>query len=164
MQLVSSTNIRVALFQPRIPQNTGNIARTCAAFNYQLDLIGPLGFSLEDKYLKRAGLDYWDYVDVKFYESIDLYIKEVAPLRIIGFSKKATTPLSDLAINDNSIYLFGREDNGLPDYVQNLCHEIISIPMPGQADLDGSNGVRSLNLAVSVGIVSYQIYHQLCSK
>ena len=80
--------MEVALFEPRIPQNTGNIARSCAAFNIPLNLIEPLGFKLEDKYLKRAGLDYWPLVTVNKYENFDKFIETKLTNRIISFSKK----------------------------------------------------------------------------
>ena len=146
---------RIALYQPRIPQNTGNIARTCAAFKYKLDLIGPLGFSLEDRYLKRAGLDYWDYVDITFYESIDKFLSTFHDKSIIGFSKSSIKQLSTLKSNQSDIYLFGREDSGIPTNIQKKCSDMYTIPMKGAANIDGSNGVRSLNLSVAVGIVAY---------
>tara|TARA_Y100001968_G_C19409540_1_gene745526 strand:+ start:1380 stop:1862 length:483 start_codon:yes stop_codon:yes gene_type:complete len=151
---------RIALYQPRIPQNTGNIARTCAAFKFYLDLIGPLGFSLDDRYLKRAGLDYWDYVNVTYYDSIDNYLTLMRERRLIGFSKSANKKLSEYKFIKGDIYLFGREDSGIPINIQNKINEMIKIPMPGAANQDGSKGVRSLNLSVAVGIVAYISYLQ----
>tara|TARA_Y100001968_G_C18993986_1_gene542747 strand:+ start:70 stop:552 length:483 start_codon:yes stop_codon:yes gene_type:complete len=150
-------NISVALYQPRIPQNTGNIARTCAAFNISLHLIKPLGFSLEDKYLKRAGLDYWPYVDLNVHNNIDLFISILSKdQRIIGFSKSAEININNFNFNSGDILLFGREDIGLDNKSRSKCKEIISIPMPG-ISLPGTNkGVRSLNLSVSAGIGIYQ--------
>ncbi len=156
-------NLHIALFEPRIPQNTGNIARTCAAFNIILDLIHPLGFSLEDKFLKRAGLDYWSYVEVIEHNSFTSFSKKYKNRNIIGFSKSASKKLSNSKFKDDDILLFGREDIGLPPNIQGQCKSMYKIPMPGKADKDGSNGVRSLNLSVAVGIVSYQASIQIGS-
>lgn len=156
MKIDSNNRVkRIALYQPRIPQNTGNIARTCAAFNYKLDLIGPLGFSLEDRYLKRAGLDYWKYVKIEYFESYESYPYRKFNSNLIGFSKKALKPLSEYKFQPNDIYLFGREDLGLPLNIQKECTDMVKIPMIGSANEDGTNGVRSLNLSVAVGIVAY---------
>ena len=156
-------NNRIALYQPRIPQNTGNIARTCAAFNLTLDLICPLGFSLEDKYLKRAGLDYWKYLDIKVHMNFAEFIKDVEPRRIIGFSKKGNQALTNLQFKGEDILLFGREDIGLPVDITKKCAFISRIPMPGGVDSSNKGGVRSLNLSVACGIVAYQIYSQFAT-
>ena len=151
-----NTLLRIALFEPRIPQNTGNIARTCCAFNISLDLIGPLGFSLDDKYLKRAGLDYWKYLDITYHDSFNKFYQSVEKFRIIGFSKKANTDLDNVIFHENDVLLFGREDYGLPDIITKKCSIMTRIPMPGGADIDNNNGVRSLNLSVACGIAGYQ--------
>ena len=151
----------IALFQPRIPQNTGNIARTCAAFKIKLELIKPLGFSLEDKYLKRAGLDYWEYVDVQIHESYSQF-KNHKKTRLIAFSKFSSIPLFKFRFEFGDTLLFGREDNGLPEEVKKDCFEILNIPMPG-GSLNNTDklGVRSLNLSVSCGIAAYQAYRDI---
>ena len=154
----STNNIKIVLFQPRIPQNTGNIARTVAAFNYSLELIEPLGFSLEDKYLKRAGLDYWPYVEINVHKNFELYLSSIGNSRIISFSKYSNKPLYNTKIKQNDILVFGREDTGLPDYIKEQSNHVLNIPMPGSADLTGNNGVRSLNLSVACGIVAYKAY------
>ena len=159
--LITNNKVRIALYQPRIPQNTGNIARTCAAFNFKLDLISPLGFSLEDKYLKRAGLDYWQYLDIDVHQSFDTFLYTVSPSRMIAFSKKGITPLSLFEFNSSDVLLFGREDNGLPNDVINQCSNVISIPMPGGVVGSNKGGVRSLNLSVACGIIAYEASLQL---
>ena len=159
-----SNSIRIALFEPRIPQNCGNIARTCAAFNITLDLIKPLGFSLEDKYLRRAGLDYWKYLDINIHEDYQQFTSSINQSRIIAFSKFGKKYLPEIQLSNNDVLLFGREDNGLPEDIKNECEEIISIPMPGGADITNKNGVRSLNLSVSCGIVAYKAYEDIVIK
>lgn len=141
------SNLQIALYQPQIPPNTGNIARTCAAFNIPLSLIGPLGFSLDDKYLKRAGLDYWDYVHLKVFESFDEFKSKInIGQRIIGFSKKGGILLTSMKFTCGDILLFGREDDGLPSEIRSQCNEITTISMPGGCNSIGE-GVRSLNLS-----------------
>ena len=109
--------MEVALFEPRIPQNTGNIARSCAAFNIPLNLIEPLGFKLEDKYLKRAGLDYWPLVTVNTYVNFEKFLASKTTKRIISFSKKNGLYLKDFKFKKDDILLFGREDSGLPNSI-----------------------------------------------
>tara|TARA_B100000700_G_scaffold207206_1_gene227732 strand:+ start:2509 stop:3009 length:501 start_codon:yes stop_codon:yes gene_type:complete len=152
---------RIALFEPRIPQNTGTIGRTCLAFDLPLDIIKPTGFSFDDKYLKRAGLDYWSYVDLHLYESIEEYMNKFINSRFIGLTKKGRKTISSLKFKNSDVLLFGREDTGLPDQVLSKCDEIAGIPMPG-GELYVENGaVRSLNLSVACGIVGYSACLQL---
>ena len=152
-----NNQISIALFEPRIPQNTGNIARTCAAFNLRLHLIEPLGFSLESKLLKRSGLDYWPYMDIRIHPNFYQFHDSLSlNQRIIGLSKSASTHLSEFKFNINDVLLFGREDNGLPNEIINLCNKTLSIPMPGGVIKNNDKGVRSLNLSSSVAIASYQ--------
>ena len=158
MNMNKTNNIRIALFEPRIPQNTGNIVRTAAAFNYTLDLIKPLGFSLEDKYLKRAGLDYWRYLQINVHENFDRFYSTLDDSRLIAFSKFGKKPIYNFKLLKSDVLLFGREDNGLTEYVKNSCIDILNIPMPGSADINDNNGVRSLNLSVACGIVAYKSF------
>ena len=146
---------RVALFEPRIPQNTGTIGRSCLAFNLSLDIIKPTGFSFEDKYLKRAGLDYWSYVDLNLYESFSEYKNQFIGSRIIGLTKKSDNCIENIIYKNNDIFLFGREDTGLPDNILNQCEIVAGIPMPGGENNVITGGVRSLNLSVACGIVCY---------
>ena len=154
--------MEVALFEPRIPQNTGNIARTCAAFNIPLNLIEPLGFKLEDKYLKRAGLDYWPLVTVNKYGNFDKFLESKLTNRIISFSKKNGIYLKNFKFNDEDILLFGREDSGLPDCIIDKSDFLISIYMPNlQTETSNQIGVRSLNLSVACGIAIYEAHKQI---
>ena len=152
---------RVALFEPRIPQNTGTIGRSCLAFNLPLDIIKPTGFSFEDKYLKRAGLDYWSSVDLHLYESFEEYKNQFISSRIIALTKKSDNSISNINYKNTDILLFGREDNGLPDNIINQSDIIAGIPMPGRVLESQSGGVRSLNLSVACGIVCYSACNKL---
>ena len=154
--------MEVALFEPRIPQNTGNIARTCAAFNIPLNLIEPLGFKLEDKYLKRAGLDYWPLVTVNKYKNFDNFLASKATKRLISFSKKNGIYLKDFKFQENDVLLFGREDSGLPDCIIDKSDFLISIFMPNlETGTIDHKGVRSLNLSVACGIAIYEAHKQI---
>ena len=161
MNSLSSSRPRVALFEPRIPQNTGTIGRSCLAFNLALDIIKPTGFSFEDKYLKRAGLDYWPYVDLNLYESFENYKNLWKESRIIALTKKSSNSISNIIYKETDILLFGREDTGLPDNVINNCEIVAGIPMPGGANQLKKGVVRSLNLSVACGIVCYSACLQL---
>ena len=154
--------MEVALYEPRIPQNTGNIARTCAAFNIPLNLIEPLGFKLEDKYLKRAGLDYWPLVTLNKYLNFDNFLESKIRKRIISFSKKNGTYLKDFKFKKDDVLLFGREDSGLPESVIDKSDFLISIFMPNlQNEPNDQKGVRSLNLSVACGIAIYEAHKQI---
>ena len=154
--------MEIALFEPRIPQNTGSIARTCAAFDITLNLIEPLGFKLEDKYLKRAGLDYWPLVRINKYHDFKKFKYSKQNKRIISFSKKNGSYLNDFKFKEDDILLFGREDTGLPDNVIKNTDYLISIFMPN-IQLSGidQKGVRSLNLSVACGIAIYEANKQI---
>ena len=154
--------MEVALFEPRIPQNTGNIARSCAAFNLPLNLIEPLGFKLEDKYLKRAGLDYWPLVKLINYPNFKKFKDSKNNKRIIAFSKKNGIYLKNFVFLKDDILLFGREDTGLPDYVLKDSDSLISIFMPNvELSNNQKKGVRSLNLSVACGIAVYEANKQI---
>ena len=161
MNSVNSSRPRVALFEPRIPQNTGTIGRSCLAFNMSLDIIKPTGFSFEDKYLKRAGLDYWSNVDVNLHESFDEYKNYYPQSRIIALTKKSDNSISNIIYKNTDILLFGREDTGLPHSIINKCEIVAGIPMPGGESQTTTGGVRSLNLSVACGIVCYSACLQL---
>ena len=149
--------LRVALFEPRIPPNTGNIARTCAAFGVPLSLIEPLGFSLDDRQLKRAGLDYWPHVDLSVHSNFEQFRCDLTPpSRLIGCSRRGGEPLQHMTFHEGDVLLFGREDTGLPDPIRDQCEKILTIPMPCSAAEDGQGGVRSLNLSVACAIVCFQ--------
>ena len=161
MNSLNSSRPRVALFEPRIPQNTGTIGRSCLAFNISLDIIKPTGFSFEDKYLKRAGLDYWANVDVHLYDSFEQYKDSFSYSRIIALTKKSGNSISNIIYKNTDILLFGREDTGLPDNIMNKCEIVAGIPMPGGENQLKTGGVRSLNLSVACGIVCYSACLQL---
>lgn len=149
--------LQVALFEPQIPPNTGNIARTCAAFQLPLALIEPFGFSLEDRYLKRAGLDYWPHVRLNTYASLSSFLDSLPRNghRLIGCSRHGGTALPEMHFQRGDILLFGREDSGLPEAIRAQCDEICTIPMPG------GEQVRSLNLSVAAALVSFHAGLQL---
>ena len=154
--------MEISLFEPRIPQNTGSIARTCAAFNITLNLIEPLGFKLDDKYLKRAGLDYWHLMNIVNYPDFDVFKKAKRNNRLISFSKKNGIYLRDFKFEKNDVLLFGREDNGLPDNIIEKSEALVSIYMPNKAsDFNNNIGVRSLNLSVACGIALYEAHKQI---
>jgi len=150
---------QVVLFQPQIPPNTGNIARTCAATATPLHLVGPLGFEISDRYLKRAGLDYWPYVDLHLHDTWETFQSQhfgdrLNPGRILGFSTRGKHNYSQFSFQGNDWLLFGRETTGLPETILNSCTETLFIPM------DQSH-VRSLNLSVSVAIALFEARRQL---
>lgn len=145
--------INIVLVEPEIPQNTGNIARTCAATGARLHLVEPLGFSMEDKYLKRAGLDYWSLVDLRRYEAFEQFC-EMNPMGEKYFvTTKAKKSYTDVDYSQDCFLVFGKETAGLPGHIleanQDRC---IRIPMLAEA--------RSLNLSNSVAIVVYEALRQ----
>ena len=157
MTLLTPTPLSVALFEPRIPPNTGNIARTCAAFDLPLALIEPLGFSIDDRQLKRAGLDYWPHVNLSVHADFQAVQRSLArPSRVIGCSRRDGIPLQEFDFERGDVLLFGREDTGLPEPVRGQCDHILTIPMPCSAGRDGQGGVRSLNLSVACAIACFQ--------
>ncbi|HEY2772479.1 MAG TPA: tRNA (cytidine(34)-2'-O)-methyltransferase [Candidatus Binatia bacterium] len=147
--------MRIVLLEPEIPQNTGSIARLGAATGTALDLVAPLGFSLEDRYLKRAGLDYWPWVDLTVHESWQRYLATPRPGRLVGFSARASQPYTRCAFRDDDRLLFGKETSGLgSDVVSMLGSDVFTIPMTNP-------NVRSLNLSNAVSIVVYEARRQL---
>lgn len=159
---MNDVSLRIALFEPQIPPNTGNIARTCAAFQLPLSLIEPLGFIIDDRHLRRAGLDYWPYVSVSVHSSFDAF-KEFLPdgARIIGCSKQGGISLKSMEFHKGDVILLGREDNGLPSLIREQCDEITTVPMPGLAINDREGGVRSLNLSVAAALIAFEAGNQL---
>lgn len=154
--------MEISLYEPRIPQNTGNIARTCAAYGITLNLIEPLGFKLEDKYLKRAGLDYWPLVKINRYENFNKFLSSKNKKRIVSFSKKNGIFLNDYKFKPEDILLFGREDTGLPENIIEKSDSLVSIFMPKiESLLNNQKGVRSLNLSVACGIAIYEAHKQI---
>jgi len=145
--------LNIVLVEPEIPQNTGNIARTCAATGARLHLIEPLGFSVSDKYLKRAGLDYWNDVEIRYYKSLSVLMGEYQDTKFYFVSTKARYSYTEVSYPDKCFFVFGKETKGLPeDLLQSNYDFCIRIPMRPAA--------RSLNLANSVAIVAYEFYRQ----
>jgi len=153
----------VALWEPEIPPNTGNIARLCAATDTPLHLIGRLGFRLDERSLRRAGLDYWDVVTIHRHASFDDFeqwsrAQGHLPERCFCFSARATRPYTDATFRDGDCLLFGSEGRGLPaETLARFGDRLLHIPMPG-------GKVRSLNLATAVGIVLYEALRQLQTR
>lgn len=146
--------LHIALIEPQIPPNTGNIARLCAATDSSLHLIEPVAFSLEDKELKRAGLDYWEAVDLWVHPHWRAFREAMSRDRCLYFSSNATRSFWDARFEENSCLIFGNETAGLPERILEKHPErCYRIPMTGP--------VRSLNLASAVGIVLYEGLRQL---
>ena len=148
--------MHIVLVEPEIPQNTGSIARLAAATYSPLHLVGRLGFSLEDRYLKRAGLDYWPFVDLHTHDSFEGFLEEVEPTRLLAFSTHATASYTEATFGAGDAIIFGSESKGLPAELKTALAPLWHIPMPG-------TGVRSLNLANAVSIVLYEGLRQLGS-
>ncbi len=146
-------NLNIVLVEPQIPQNTGNISRTCAVTGAKLHLIRPFGFEISDKHLKRAGLDYWDKLDISYYDNLQDFFEKNPDGKYFYFTTKGKNVHSDAEYPDNSFLFFGREDAGLPEELlyknPDTC---VRIPM--------RNELRSLNLSNSVAIAVYEVLRQ----
>lgn len=144
--------LNIVMVEPEIPQNTGNVARTCAATGARLHLVGPMGFKIDDKKLKRAGLDYWHLLDISYYNSLAEFFEKNQG-NFFYFSTKAPQKHTDINYPDNCFLLFGKETAGLPE---SLLHDnpetTVRIPM--------IDGARSLNLSNSVAIGVYEVLRQ----
>ncbi|MEG0614802.1 MAG: tRNA (cytidine(34)-2'-O)-methyltransferase [Oscillospiraceae bacterium] len=145
-------NLNIVLVEPQIPQNTGNISRTCAVTGARLHLVKPLGFEISDKQLKRAGLDYWNELDITYYENMDDFFAKNDG-EYFYFTTKGLTVHSDFSYPNNAYLIFGREDRGLPEKLlfenKDFCARI---PMRPE--------LRSLNLSNSVAIAAYEVLRQ----
>lgn len=149
-------SLNVVLVEPEIPQNTGNIIRTCAATGTTLHLVRPLGFSLEDKYLKRSGLDYWDLANIKYYDSFEEVVEKNPGGKFFFSTTKVNQSHSDMKFVENSFVVFGKETKGLPeDLIKANLDTCMRIPMINVEK------ARSLNLSNSVAIVVYEALRQL---
>ena len=146
--------INIVLVEPEIPQNTGNIARTCAVTNASLHLVYPLGFDISEKAVKRSGLDYWDKLDIYTYKNLNEFIEKTKGKNVYLVSTKAKKVYSDVKFEGDEIYLvFGAESRGLPEkYILDNFESAIRIPM--------LKNLRSLNLSNSVAIVVYEALRQ----
>ena len=145
--------INIVLHEPEIPQNTGNIARTCAATGASLHIIKPMGFTIDDKKLKRAGLDYWDKLDITYYENLEDFFAKNPEAMPYYFTTKARQTYVDVNYPSNTYIMFGKESRGLPEELlfANPDH-CVRIPM--------RDTLRSLNLSNSVAIVLYEALRQ----
>lgn len=147
-------NLNIVLFQPEIPQNTGNIARTCVLTNSKLHLIKPLGFSLDEKHLKRAGLDYWQYLELEIHESFEAMREKYKDSTFYFSTTKAKNIYSDVQMNSGDFIIFGKESSGLPDEIRDTDPErCIRVPML-------QTSTRSLNLSNTVAIIAYEALRQ----
>jgi tRNA (cytidine/uridine-2'-O-)-methyltransferase len=145
----------VVLYQPEIPPNTGNIMRLCANTGTRLHLIEPLGFRLEDKELRRAGLDYRERAEVRTYKNLEDFLKEAKPARLLAFTTRAARLFTEAQYKDNDVLLFGPETRGLP---QSLLD---SLPEAHRLRLPLTPGNRSLNLSNAVAVAVYEAWRQL---
>lgn len=149
------SSINIVLYQPEIPANTGNIARSCAATDTDLHLIRPLGFSTDDKMLRRAGLDYWKFVNITYYDSIEEFFEKNKGhyYLLTKFGKKPHTTFDYSNTDEKHYYIFGKETTGLPDWVkEKYMDTALRIPM--------NDNVRSLNLSNTAAILIYEALRQ----
>lgn len=147
--------LHIVLFEPEIPANTGNIIRLCANTGAQLHLIHPLGFDLDDKKLRRAGLDYHEWVNVDQHDSLESFVKKANPKRIFALTTKGSKIYTDITFQDDDVLLFGPETRGLPDSFlsQHDKNHKLYLPMMPES--------RSLNLSNTVSIVLFEAWKQL---
>jgi tRNA (cytidine/uridine-2'-O-)-methyltransferase len=145
-------HLHVVLHQPEIPANAGNVARLCGAAELRLHLIHPLGFEVDDKHLKRAGLDYWSEIDLRYHESFEAFLESKEQGQLIAFSSHASQDYAKAKVQQGDYLLFGKETVGLPQSIMET-YPCYRIPMWGK--------VRSLNLSTAVGIVVYHYLHQM---
>ena len=149
--------IEIVLFQPEIPQNTGNIGRTCVGFNVKLNIIKPMGFRLNNKSFRRAGLDYWKYLNYELFDSFDIFYHQQVfntNNKLILLTKFSNESIVDYKFNLNNILIFGMETKGFPkEYIEKYNINTLSFPMPGN--------IRSYNLANTCAMSIYSAYSQL---
>lgn len=147
--------LNIVLVEPQIPQNTGNIARTCAATGARLHLVEPMGFKVDDAKLKRAGLDYWHLLDITYYKNLDDFFEKNSNGEFYYFSTKATEIYSQIKYPDNCYLVFGKETAGLPEeLLYNNKEHCVRLPMINDSS------ARSLNLSNSVAIGAYEVLRQ----
>ncbi|MBS1790415.1 MAG: tRNA (cytidine(34)-2'-O)-methyltransferase [Acidobacteria bacterium] len=158
MNYSNHSNLQVALIEPEIPPNTGNIARLCGATFTTLHLVGKLGFRTDEAAVRRAGLDYWDDVEIRYHHNTEALYKALPVCRFLYFTTKAERLYTDWQYQPNDCLVFGRETRGLPlDLLRANWDHCLKVPMPNPA-------IRSLNLATSVGIVLYEALRQIGGK
>lgn len=148
----------IVLVEPEIPPNTGSIARLCGATDSVLHLVKPLGFSTDDKHLKRAGLDYWKFVDIVYWDSFDHFLEAQEENRLFFFTTKTATSYTKAQFSPGDYFIFGKETKGLPEEVlQYYSDRCYTLPMENEH-------IRSLNLAMTAGIVLYEALRQNCES
>ncbi len=151
---MSSQPFNIVLVEPEIPPNTGSIARLCGATDTVLHLVKPLGFKTDDKHLKRAGLDYWQFVEIIYWDNFDKFLEEQQEERLHLLSKKVSRPYTSAVFRPGDFLIFGKETKGIPENILRLYHDrCYTIPMTNP-------NIRSLNLAMSAGIVLYEALRQ----
>ena len=145
--------LNIVLLEPEIPQNTGNIARTCASSGAILHMIKPFGFEIDNAKLKRAGMDYWFHLDIRYYENLDDFFLKNKDINFYLFTKKAKHCYAEISYEDDVFFFFGRESCGLPDeLLEKYKNRTLRIPM--------RHGLRSLNQSNSVAIAAYEYLRQ----
>jgi tRNA (cytidine/uridine-2'-O-)-methyltransferase len=150
MKEVRKLKLHICLVEPEIPQNTGNIARTCAVTGASLHLIKPFGFEITDAKLKRAGLDYWDKLDITYYDCFEEFLEKHKEDSLFFFSQKGKNCYTDIEYKDNAYLVFGKESCGLPEsFLRTRVDDTVRIPMRA--------GLRSLNLGNCVAIAAYEV-------
>jgi len=155
---MTDNTFHIVLVEPEIPPNTGSIARLCGATDTTLDLVRPLGFSIDNKHLKRAGLDYWPYVTIRYWDNFDIFLNVVDERDLFFFTTKVDRPYYEAEFQAGGYLVFGKETKGLPEEILALYHErCYTIPMT-------NNHIRSLNLAMSAGIALYEGLRQTRMK
>lgn len=148
-------NIHIVLVNPQIPQNTGSIGRMCVCLDASLHLVRPLGFELDETHLRRAGLDYWPYLDLAVHDTWETFLRDARPPRLFFASTRGSRLYYDFAFREGDFLVFGSETSGLPPALyERHRNQLYTIPMPGRH-------MRSHNLATSVGIVTYEAYRQI---
>jgi tRNA (cytidine/uridine-2'-O-)-methyltransferase len=146
--------LNIVLHRPEIPQNTGSIGRLCVNLGATLHLIKPLGFSLDEKQVKRAGLDYWEHLDLHVHDDWDAFLEAESPQNFIFASTKGKRNYFDWTFTNGAFIVFGSESSGLPkDFYERYADSLYCIPMPGK-------GFRSLNLSNSAAVIAYDVYRQ----
>ena len=144
----------IVLVEPEIPPNTGSIARLCGATNTELHLVRPLGFSTDDKHLKRAGLDYWKHVTIRYWDNFDSFLAAQEELKLYFFTTKVKSNYTEANFKPGDYLIFGKETRGLPEDILRLYSDrCYTLPMPNPR-------IRSLNLAMTAGIVLYEALRQ----
>ena len=144
----------VSLIEPQIPPNTGNIGRLCGATNTRLEIVGEIGFKMTDRYLKRAGLDYWEHINWDYFENLETYMDNLNPVKIHLLTTKSDVCYTTRSFNPGDFLLFGSETKGIDTvYLKKFHDRCCTIPMPNE-------NIRSLNLSNSVSIVLYEALRQ----